>query len=442
MGISINKTIELKRVVVTGLGMVTSLGLSAPETWNAMLEGRSGIDYITGWGDLQEVKARFNLPADLPLIAGEVRNFNLKDLMLERKEGFSKDDLKQVKYMDPFTQYAYAATLEAIADSKARLEKGEVDPDRVGVIIGSGMGGTQTWEKEVQRFISGKKVSPFAIPRLIPNLAAANVSISFKARGANSCLTTACASGTHAIGEAFQRIQLGREDAIACGGTEACITPFTVTSFHVIKALAADYRTPQTASRPFDADRNGFVIADGSGIVILEELEHALARGARIYAEVIGFGMTGDANHITEPDKNGARRCMSLALQDAEVLPEDIDLINPHATATPKGDSSEAAAIKEIFGTGEGTPMITANKSQLGHALGAIGGIEAVSSVMSIYHDKVPPILNLDNIDPECRGLNLVRGRAIEARINTVLSNSFGFGGTNATLIFRKYLEA
>ena len=421
--------------------MVTSLGLSASETWAAMLEGRSGIDFITGWGDLDEVRDRFNLPADLPLIAGEVRDFDLKKLMVERKEGFSRDDLKQVKYMDPFTQYAYAATLEAVADSGARLEKGEVDPDRVGVIIGSGMGGTRTWENEVRRFFSGKKVSPFAIPRLIPNLAAANVSISFKARGANSCLTTACASGTHAIGEAFQRIQLGREDAIACGGTEACITPFTVTSFHVIKALAAEYENPQSASRPFDADRNGFVIADGSGIVILEEWEHALARGARIYAEVIGFAMTGDANHITEPDKEGAKRCMNLALRDAEISPADIDLINPHATATPKGDASEAAAILEIFGSGGDRPLITANKSQLGHALGGIGGIEAVSSVLSIYNQRVPPILNLDNIDPGCSGLSFVRDHSKPARIDTVLSNSFGFGGTNATLIFRKFAD-
>ena len=213
------KTIELKRVVVTGLGMVTSLGLDVPTTWEALLAGKSGIDHITQWGDLEEVKAKYKLHEDFPLIAGEVKNFDIKEIIQQRKQGFTKEDLKQIKYMDLFTQFAHAAALEAIADSNVHLEKGDVDPDRVGVIIGSGLGGPKTWEKEFQRFLQGKKVSPFLIPRLIPNLAAGNVSISFQAKGANACLATACASGAHAIGEAFQRIQLGKEDAIACGGT-------------------------------------------------------------------------------------------------------------------------------------------------------------------------------------------------------------------------------
>ncbi len=434
------RTIELKRVVVTGLGMVSSLGLDVPSTWQAMIAGQSGIDTITQWGDLEVVKERFKLPEDFPLIAGEVKHFDIKEIVKQRKHGFSKEDLKQIKYMDPFIQYAYAATLEAIGDANVNLERDKVDPYRVGVIIGSGMGGPQSWEHEFSRFIKGKRVSPFLIPRLIPNLAAGNVSISFKAKGANACLATACASGAHAIGEAFQRIQLGKEDAMACGGTEAAITPLTIAGFHALKALSSEYQTPQSASRPFDIRRNGFIMGDGSGILILEELEHALARGAKIYAEIIGFAMTGDASHITDPDMDGAVRCIKLALEDAQISPEDVDLINPHATSTSKGDINEATAIKKVFETGKEKPYITANKSQLGHSLGAVGGIEAISSVLSVHEDKIPPILNLEQIDPECEGLNYIREQAKAVDVNVVLSNSFGFGGTNATLIFRKYI--
>ncbi|UCD89246.1 MAG: beta-ketoacyl-ACP synthase II [Desulfobacterales bacterium] len=433
------KTIGLKRVVVTGLGMITSLGLSAKDTWKAMLEGKSGIDYITQWGELSEVKNKFQLSDDFPLIAGEVKDFNIKQLIKQRKTEVTKEDLKQVKYMDAFTQFAYAATLEAIADANVNLEDGEVNPDRVGVIIGSGLGGPKTWENEFERFMQGKRVSPFLIPRMIPNLAAGNVSISFKAKGANACIATACASGAHAIGEALQRIQLGKEDALACGGTEASITPLTVAGFHALKALSPTFKTPQSASRPFDIGRNGFVMGDGAGIIILEELEHALARGARIYAEVIGFAMTGDASHITDPDVGGAIRCMTLALEDAGIDAEEVDLINPHATSTPKGDINESRAIMEVFGANRDKPLITANKSQLGHSLGAIGGIEAASTVLSVYEDNVPPILNLDQLDPECQGLNYVSHQAKQETIHTALSNSFGFGGTNASLVFRKY---
>jgi len=432
-------TIRIKRVVVTGLGMVTSLGLNVSDTWKAMLSGNSGVDKITQWGELSEVKNKFQLAEDFPLIAGEVKDFNLKHLIKERKRDVTKEDLKQVKYMDAFTQFAYAATLEAIADADVNLEDGEIDPDRVGVIIGSGLGGPKTWENEFERFLQGKKVSPFLIPRMIPNLAAGNISISFKAKGANACIATACASGAHAIGEAFQRIQMGKEDALACGGTEASITPLTVAGFHALKALSHVYKTPQSASRPFDVERNGFVMGDGSGILILEELEHALARGAKIYAEVIGFAMTGDASHITDPDIDGAIRCITLALKDANIEPEAVDLINPHATSTPKGDINEARAIMKVFGANKEKPLITANKSQLGHSLGAVGGIEAISTILSICHDKVPPILNLDRLDPECQGLNYVAHQSKHATVRTALSNSFGFGGTNATLVFRKY---
>jgi len=435
------KTTELKRVVVTGLGLITPLGLDVPSTWQAMLDGQSGIDWISSWGELDKIKDKYNLQEDFPFIAGEISGFNIKDIIKQRKVGFTKDDLKQTKYMDPFIEYADAAALEAVADSGARLENGDIDPNRIGVIIGSGQGGIQTLEREHLRLLSGKKVSPFLIPREIPNLAAGNISISFKAKGINACLSTACASGAHAPGEAFQRIQTGKEDAILCGGAEASITPLTVAGFHALKALSSRYKTPQTASRPFDKERNGFVMSEGAGVLILEELEHALTRGATIYAEMIGCGMTGDASHITDPDIDGAIRCMQIALLDAGIKPEDVDLINPHGTSTPKGDINEANAIKAVFGTGGEKPFITANKSQIGHSLGAVGAIEAATSVLSIRDNIIPPILNLEEIDEECKGLNYVTAKALEAQVDVAMTNSFGFGGTNATLIFKRYTE-
>lgn len=428
-----------KRVVVTGLGLITPLGLDVPSTWEAILQSKSGIGLISSWGDLEKIKEEYNLPPDFPFIAGEIKGFDIKEMIKQRKKPFSKEDLKQTKYMDPFIEYADAASLEAIADSKARLEEGEINPYRVGVIIGSGQGGIQTLEKEHKRLLEGKKVSPFLIPREIPNLAAGNISISFKAKGINACLATACASGTHALGDAYHRIQADKEDAILCGGAEASITPLTISGFHALKALSAQYKTPESASRPFDKDRNGFVMSEGSGILILEELEHALARKAKIYAEVIGCGMTGDANHITDPDVDGAIRCMRLAMEDAGIGPDEVDLINPHATSTPKGDINEANAMKAIFGTGKEKPYITANKSQVGHSLGAVGAIEAVLCVLSIRDNVVPPILNLDQIDEECKGLNYAGSQPRKAKVDVVMTNSFGFGGTNATLIFRRY---
>jgi 3-oxoacyl-[acyl-carrier-protein] synthase II len=429
----------LKRVVVTGLGLITPLGLDVPSTWQAMLDCKSGIDRITKWGDLEQVKEAHKLPDDFPFIAGEVKDFNVKDIIKQRKPGWTKEDLKQAKYMDPFIEFANAAALEAIADSRVDLESGEIDPNRVGVIMGSGQGGLQTIEREYKRLLEGKKVSPFLIPREIPNLAAGNISISFKAKGINACLVTACASGTHASANAFQRIQTGKEDAILCGGAEASITILSVAGFHALRALSAEFKTPESASRPFDKDRNGFVMAEGAGALILEELEHALTRKANIYAEVLGCGMTGDASHITDPDADGAIRCMRLALEDAEINPEEVDLINPHATSTPKGDINETRAIKEVFGSDKNRPLITASKSQLGHSLGAIGAIEAILCILSIRDNIVPPILNLEQIDEACKGLNHVRGQALKANIHVTLTNSFGFGGTNATLVFRRY---
>jgi 3-oxoacyl-[acyl-carrier-protein] synthase II len=429
----------LKRVVVTGLGLITPLGLDAPSTWQAMLDCKSGIDRITKWGDLERVKETHKLPDDFPFIAGEVKGFNVKEIIKQRKPGWTKEDLKQTKYMDPFIAFANAAALESIADAKVNLESGYIDPNRVGVIIGSGQGGLQTIEREHKRLLQGKKVSPFMIPREIPNLAAGNISISFKAKGINACLVTACASGTHASADAFQRIQTGKEDAILCGGAEASITILSVAGFHALRALSVDFKTPASASRPFDKDRNGFVMAEGAGVLILEELEHALGRNADIYAEVLGCGMTGDASHITDPDVDGAVRCMRLALEDARLDPEEVDLINPHATSTSKGDINEARAIRAVFGSDNDRPLITASKSQLGHSLGAIGAIEAVLTILSIRDNIVPPILNLEQVDNACMGLNHVRGRSLRANIDIALTNSFGFGGTNATLIFGRY---
>jgi 3-oxoacyl-[acyl-carrier-protein] synthase II len=433
------KITGLKRVVVTGLGLITPLGLDVASTWQAMLDGKSGIGWIRAWGDLAAVKEKYNFPDDFPCIAGEVKGFNIKDLIKQRKPDYTKEDLKQVKYMDPFIQFADAAALEAVADSGANLESGEIDPNRVGVIIGSGQGGIQTLETEFARMIKGKKVSPFLIPREIPNLAAGNISISFKAKGINACLVTACASGTHASADAFQRIQTGKEDAILCGGAEASITPLVVAGFHALRALSPRFDSPETASRPFDKNRNGFVMSEGAGVLILEEREHALARGAKIYAEIVGCGMTGDASHITDPDMDGAVRCMRAALEDAGIAPKDVDLINPHATSTHKGDINEVNAIKTVFGTDREKPLITASKSQLGHSLGAVGAMEAVLSVLSIRDSIVPPVLNLEEIDEQCKGLNYVRGEPKKADINVVLSNSFGFGGTNASLVLKKY---
>jgi 3-oxoacyl-[acyl-carrier-protein] synthase II len=285
-----------------------------------------------------------------------------------------------------------------------------------------------------------RRVSPFLVPKMIPNLAAGNVSIRFKAKGPNIALSTACAAGAHAIGLAYRSIQLGEADLMAAGGTEAAVTVLTLTAFYRMGALAVGFNDrPETASRPFDIDRNGFVMAEGCGIMVLEELDHALARNANIYAEIIGFGMTGDAHHITDPDKEGARRCIQLALMDGDVTCEDIDYVNPHATATPVGDRNECLALKEIFGDAASRLLVSGTKSMTGHLLGAAGAVEGIFSILSIRDGKVPPTINLDKIDPACAGLDFVTNQTREADIRYVLSNSFGFGGTNAALVFKRF---
>jgi 3-oxoacyl-[acyl-carrier-protein] synthase II len=330
--------------------------------------------------------------------------------------------------------------VEAVHDSALNLEA--EDPERAGVIIASGMGGVSSWEDGVKKLLAEgvRRVSPFLVPKMIPNLAAGNVSIRFKAKGPNIALSTACAAGAHAIGLAYRSIQMGEADLMAAGGTEAAVTILTMTAFYRMGALAMGYNDhPEAASRPFDIKRSGFVMSEGAGILVLEELDHALARNATIYAEIIGFAMTGDAHHITDPDKEGAKRCIQQAMKDGGVNYADIDYVNPHATATPVGDRNESWALKEIFGDRASRLLVSGTKSMTGHLLGAAGAVEGIFSVLSIRDGKVPPTINLDNLDPACAGLDIVTGKARSADIRHVLSNSFGFGGTNAALVFKRY---
>ena len=428
----------MRRVVVTGVGMVTSMGLDVPTVWNRLLAGQSGVRRLKRFN--AELREQYRVPDDFPVIGGVIENFDLKEILQARKKEVTKEDLKQIKYTDRFTQFALAASVEAVHDSGLNLE--EEDPERAGVIVASGMGGVSSWEEGVKKLITEgvRRVSPFLVPKMIPNLAAGNVSIRFKAKGPNMALSTACAAGAHAIGLAFRSIQMGEAELMAAGGTEAAVTILTISAFFRMGALASGYNDhPEAASRPFDLKRCGFVMSEGSGILILEELEHALARKANIYAEIIGFGMTGDAHHITDPDKEGARRCIQAAMKDGGVTSADIDYVNPHATATPVGDRNETWALKEIFGDKASRLLVSGTKSMTGHLLGAAGAIESIFSVLSIRDGKVPPTINLDQLDPACAGLDIVTGQVRSADIRHVLSNSFGFGGTNAALVFKRY---
>ncbi len=428
----------LRRVVITGVGMVTSMGLDVPTVWNRLLAGESGVARLSRFDP--ELMERYRVPDDFPVIGGVIPDFDLKQILQARKDEVTKEDLKQIKYTDRFTQFALAASMEAVQDSGLNLEV--EDPERAGVIIASGMGGVSSWEDGVQKLIAEgvRRVSPFLVPKMIPNLAAGNVSIRFKAKGPNIALSTACAAGAHAVGLAYRSIKMGEADLMAAGGTEAAVTILTLTAFYRMGALAVGYNDrPEAASRPFDLNRCGFVMSEGCGIMVLEELDHALARNANIYAEIIGFGMSGDAHHITDPDKEGAKRCIQLAMKNGGVTPQDIDYVNPHATATPVGDRNESLALKEIFGDGAPSLLVSGTKSMTGHLLGAAGAVEGIFCALSIRDGKVPPTINLDNIDPACAGLDIVQGEARSADIRHVLSNSFGFGGTNAALVFKRF---
>lgn len=407
-----------RRVVVTGLGLITPLGTGVEKTWSALCAGRSGIARIT----------KFD-PADQDCqIAGEVKDFEPGDYM----------EKKDIKKMDAFIHFAVGASLMAVEDAGLKIT-GE-NADRVGVYIGSGIGGLPAIEYYHKILLEKgpSRVSPFFIPMVIINLASGQVSMRLGARGPNSCAVTACATGNHCIGDAFRIIQHGEADAMVAGGAEAAITPLCVAGFASAKALSTRNAEPERASRPFDKERDGFVLGEGAGVIVLEELESARRRGARIYAEVVGYGMTADAHHITAPpeDGRGAVRCMRLALADGGLSPEAVEYVNAHATST-MADRIETVALKQVFGKHAGRLPVSSTKSMTGHLLGAAGGIEAVFSILAIHRGVLPPTINQEVPDPEC-DLDYIPNVARRTEVRTVLSNSFGFGGVNACLVFTR----
>ena len=410
---------DKKRVVVTGIGMVTPLGIGVAASWDNLIAGKSGIRKIT----------QFDASAFSTKIAGEVEGFNPEDYM----------EPKEVKKMDRFIHLALAAATMAIKDSG--LEITDRNSERVGVIVGSGIGGLRTIENYHSVILEKgpKRITPFFIPMLVINLASGQISIRFGAKGPNTAVATACATGSHAIGDAFRIIQRGEADAMIAGGAEAVITPLGIGGFNAMKALSTRNDEPEKASRPFDAERDGFVMGEGAGILILENLEGALGRGAKIYAEVVGYGMTADAYHITSPAPNGegAARCMKRALEDGGLKPSDVDYINAHGTSTKYGDELETSAVKAVFGEHAYKLSVSSTKSMTGHLLGAAGGVEAIFSALAMHNDVVPPTINLENPDPEC-DLDYVANRSRKMKVNCALTNSFGFGGTNACLLLKK----
>lgn len=410
-----------RRVVVTGLGLVTPLGIGVEESWSALVAGKSGIAPITKF-DASNMNTK---------IAGEVKNFKPEDWV-------SRKDLRR---MDIFTIYSLAATRMALEDAQLNINDSN-NADRVGVVIGCGLGGLTTIEK-VHRVLleqGPRKVSPFFIPMLIANMAPGQISIAFGAKGPNVAIETACAAGTHAIGDAFKHIERGAADVMITGGVESTITPLGISGFNAMRALSTRNEEPEKASRPFDRDRDGFVMAEGSGIMILEALEHAQERGASILAEIIGYGLTGDAHHMSapSPEGEGMARCMQMALDDAGVLPEEVDYINAHGTSTDLNDRFETMAIKTVFKEHSYKLAVSSSKSMTGHILGGAGGVESAFAVLAIVHGTMPPTINYENPDPEC-DLDYVPNVSREADVRTVLTNSFGFGGTNAALLFRRF---
>jgi 3-oxoacyl-[acyl-carrier-protein] synthase II len=401
------------------MGIVTSLGSDLETFWSNLVAGKSGVSRIESF-DVSEYPTQ---------IAAEIKDFNPEDYI----------DRKEARRMDRFVQFAVAAGKMAVQD--AGLELGvNVDPERVGVIVGSGIGGLGTWEEQHSILLEKgpKRVSPFFIPMMIANMASGQISMSIGAKGPNTTAVTACATGTHSIGDSFKLIQRGDADAMICGGAEATIRPTGLAGFCSMRAMSTRNDEPEKASRPFDAERDGFVMGEGSGVLVLESLEHAVKRGARIYAEVIGYGMSGDAYHITDPDPDGAARCMQRALKDAGIEPEAIDYINAHGTSTPVGDRSETLAIKKAFGDHAYKLAVSSTKSMTGHLLGAAGGIESVILALTLKNGVIAPTINLENRDPEC-DLDYVPNAARKSDVKTALSNSFGFGGHNATIVMRKY---
>jgi 3-oxoacyl-[acyl-carrier-protein] synthase II len=410
------------RVVVTGVGAITPIGNTPDEYWEGLLSGRNGIDYITAF-DASKHSCR---------IAGEVKNFDPHTYL----------DRKEAKRMDRFAQLGVSAAKQAVADSGLVID--DLNAEQIGVIIGSGIGGIKVLEDQQTIYLDPNKgpsrCSPFMIPMMIANMAAGLTAIHTGAKGPNSCSVTACAAGSNSIGDAFRQIQGGYATAMICGGCEAAVTPLSVAGFAAARALSTRNDDPAHACRPFDRDRDGFVMGEGAGILILEELEHALSRGARIYGEIVGYGMTCDAYHMTSPVPGGlgAARAIELALKDASLTPEMVSYINAHGTSTPANDVTETNAIKKALGSHAHNLVVSSTKSMTGHLLGGSGGIEAVATVMAIANDQVPPTINLENPDPEC-DLDYVPHVSRALPVEVALSNSFGFGGHNVTLAFKKY---
>ena len=409
-----------KRVVVTGLGLVTPLGIGVKETWEKLCQGKSGIGPIT----------RFDAGKFRTRIAGEVKGFKAEEFMPQ----------KLVKRLDVFVHYALAAARMAMEQSGLKVTP-ELAP-LVGVMTGCGLGGLRTLEDTHSLLLSRgpDRISPFFIPMLIANMAPGQIAIEYGAKGPNLSIETACAAGNHAIGDSFKLIQRGAARAMICGGVEAVVTPLAVGGFNAMRALSTRNDEPEKASRPFDQDRDGFVIAEGSGMMILEELEFALERGAPILAEIVGYGLTGDAYHMTAPNPNGegAIRCMQMALDDAGLKPEEVQYINAHGTSTDLNDAAETLAIKTVFKEHSAKVAVSSTKSMTGHLLGGAGGVESVFSVLTIREGIIPPTINLDTPDPAC-DLDYVPNRARKTDVAVAMTNSFGFGGTNAVLVFKKY---
>jgi 3-oxoacyl-[acyl-carrier-protein] synthase II len=409
-----------RRVVITGLGVVTSLGEVVDELWENVCAGKSGIGPITRW-DNSKYPVRFG---------GECTKFDVT------KYGV---DVKEARRLDRFGQFGLAAAVSAVTDSGLDFTK--EDPYRAGVVIGSGIGGIETLEEQ-NKILNTRgvgRVSPFTVPRLMVNAASGNVSIRYRIHGPNTAVATACATGANAIGDAMRYIQHDMADMMIAGGSEAALCELGMASFIAARALSTRNEDPTHASRPWDKDRDGFVMSEGAGVIVLEEYEHAKARGARIYAEIVGYGMSGDACHITapEPDGKGAAMAMKLALRDAKLNPQDVDYINAHGTSTPLGDLAETRAVKSTFGDYAKKVAVSSTKSQMGHLLGASGGVEAVITAMTISRNLIAPTINLDTPDPEC-DLDFVPGKARDKKVDVAMSNSFGFGGHNASLVMRK----
>ncbi|MGC9336984.1 MAG: beta-ketoacyl-ACP synthase II [Candidatus Cloacimonadia bacterium] len=411
---------EKRRVVVTGLGAITPLANNVEETWLGLCEGKSGISRVESF-DTTDIASK---------IAGQIRNFNILDYISK----------KEARRMDPYVHYALAASIQAMQDSKLNPKY----PEKLGIITGTGIGGMQTFEKQTEVFLKQgpRKISPFFIPMMISNMGAGQLAIYFKAKGVNFNVVSACASSANAIGEAYRAIKFGAVDAVIACGTEAAITPLTLAGFSIMKALSKRNDSPETASRPFDKERDGFVLSEGAATLILEEYESARNRGARIYAELVGYGATSDAFHMTmpPPDAEGGTRAMNNAIKNANISPADIQYLNAHGTSTPLNDKSETKAIKTVFGDYAYKIKINSTKSMLGHSLGATGALESLVTVKSIQEQKIHPTINLTHPDPEC-DLDYTPGETIPLDIQYAMTNSFGFGGHNAVLIFKKYEE-